>query len=125
MYLLYLSPDIHKLLHQMQLLFISFQCLVTASDHITVSYTHLDVYKRQAENLSRMGADITPTDDGMIIHGGKPLHGTEIDSYLDHRVAMSFAVAGLLCDGSLSIKGGDCVKISYPEFYEDLYRLGE
>lgn len=78
-----------------------------------------------AENLSRMGADITPTDDGMIIHGGKPLHGAEIDSYLDHRVAMSFAVAGLLCDGPLSIKGWDCVKISYPEFYEDLYRLGE
>lgn len=78
-----------------------------------------------AENLSRMGADITPTDDGMIIHGGKPLHGAEIDSYLDHRVAMSFAIAGLLCDGPLSIKGGDCVKISYPEFYEDLYRLGE
>lgn len=78
-----------------------------------------------AENLSRMGADITPTDDGMIIHGSKPLHGAVIDSYLDHRVAMSFAIAGLLCDGPLSIKGGDCVKISYPEFYEDLYRLGE
>ena len=78
-----------------------------------------------AENLSRMGAEITPTDDGMIIHGGKPLHGAVIDSYLDHRVAMSFAIAGLLCDGPLSIKGGDCVKISYPEFYEDLYRLGE
>lgn len=78
-----------------------------------------------AENLSRMGADITPTDDGIIIHGGKPLHGAGIDSYLDHRVAMSFAIAGLLCDGPLSIKGGDCVKISYPEFYEDLYRLGE
>ena len=78
-----------------------------------------------AENLSRMGADITPTDDGMIIHGGKPLHGAVIDSYLDHRVAMSFAIGGLLCDGPLSIKGGDCVKISYPEFYEDLYRLGE
>lgn len=78
-----------------------------------------------AENLSRMGADITPTDDGMIIHGGKPLHGAVIDSYLDHRVAMSFAIAGLLCDGPLSIKGGDCVKISYPEFYEDLYSLGK
>lgn len=78
-----------------------------------------------AENLSRMGADITPTEDGMIIHGGKPLHGAVIDSYLDHRVAMSFAIAGLLCDGPLSIKSGDCVKISYPEFYEDLYRLGE
>ena len=78
-----------------------------------------------AENLSKMGADIIPTEDGMIIHGGKPLHGAVIDSYLDHRVAMSFAIAGLLCDGPLSIKGGDCVKISYPEFYEDLYRLGE
>ncbi len=40
-------------------------------------------------------------------------------------LCMFFAVAGLLCDGPLSIKGGDCVKISYPEFYEDLYRLGE
>ena len=78
-----------------------------------------------AENLSLMGVDITPTEDGMIIHGGKPLHGAVIDSHLDHRIAMSFAVAGLLCDGPLSIKGGDCVNISYPEFYEDLYSLGK
>lgn len=78
-----------------------------------------------AENLSKMGADIIPTEDGMIIHGGKPLHGAVIDSHLDHRVAMSFAIAGLLCDGPLSITGGECVKISYPDFYEDLYRLGE
>ena len=41
------------------------------------------------ESFPAWGADITPTDDGMIIHGGKPLHGAEIDSYLDHRVAMS------------------------------------
>ena len=66
----------------------------------------------------RMGADITPTEDGMIIHGGKPLHGAEIDSYLDHRVAMSFAVAGLLCDGPLSIKGGDCVNDFLSGIYE-------
>ena len=78
-----------------------------------------------AENLSLMGVDITPTEDGMIIHGGKPLHGAVIDSRLDHRIAMSFAVAGLLCDGPLSIKGGDCVNISYPEFYEDLYGLSK
>ena len=78
-----------------------------------------------AENLSLMGVDITPTEDGIIIHGGKPLHGAVIDSHLDHRIAMSFAVAGLLCDGPLSIKGGDCVNISYPEFYEDLYSLGK
>lgn len=76
------------------------------------------------DNLKRMGADIEATEDGMIIHGGRPLKGAEIDSYLDHRVAMSFAVAGTLCEGPLSIKGGDCVNISYPGFYEDLYRLG-
>mgnify|MGYP001108335213 FL=1 len=77
------------------------------------------------ENLRKMGADIQETEDGMIIHGGKALHGAEIDSHLDHRVAMSFAVAGLLCEGTLSIKNGECVNISYPEFYSDLYSLAE
>lgn len=77
------------------------------------------------EGLRRMGADIQPTEDGMIIHGGKPLQGAEINSYLDHRIAMSFAVAGTICDGTMDIVGGDCVNISYPEFYKDLYSLGE
>ena len=77
------------------------------------------------ENLRKMGADIEATPDGMIIHGGRPLHGAEVDSHLDHRVAMSFAVAGLLCDGTLTIRNGECVNISYPEFYNDLYSLAE
>lgn len=76
------------------------------------------------ENLKRMGADIAGTDDGMIIRGGKPLHGAVIDPHMDHRVAMSFAVAGTVCQGTMEITDGDCVKISYPDFYEDLYRLG-
>ena len=75
------------------------------------------------DNLKRMGADIEGTEDGMIIHGGRPLHGAAIDSHLDHRVAMSFAVAGTICDGTVDILNGDCVKISYPEFYNDLYSL--
>ena len=77
------------------------------------------------ENLKRMGADIEGTDDGMIIHGGRPLHSAVIDSHLDHRVAMSFAVAGTICDGIMKIQGGDCVRISYPNFYDDLYSLGQ
>lgn len=77
------------------------------------------------EGLRRMGADIQPTEDGMVIHGGKPLQGAKINSYLDHRIAMSFAVAGTICDGTMDIVGGDCVNISYPEFYKDLYSLGE
>jgi 3-phosphoshikimate 1-carboxyvinyltransferase len=72
-----------------------------------------------------MGVDIEGTDDGMIIHGGQPLHGAVVDSHLDHRVAMSLAIAGTICDGPLDIQGAECVNISYPEFYEDLYSLGE
>ena len=75
------------------------------------------------DNLSRMGAHITATDDGMIIEGGYPLHGAIIDPHLDHRIAMSFAVAALASEGETNIKDSDCVKISYPNFYEDLFKL--
>ncbi len=74
-------------------------------------------------NLKKMGADITATDDGMIIRGGKPLHGAEIESMSDHRIAMSFAVASLLAEGETQIRNADCVTISYPDFYTDLYNL--
>lgn len=76
-----------------------------------------------AENLSAMGADILPTQDGMVIQGGRPLHGAVIDSHLDHRIAMSFAVASLLADGDTEITGEECVGISYPGFYQDLEGL--
>ena len=75
------------------------------------------------DNLSRMGVDITGTDDGMIINGGKPLHGALIDSHLDHRIAMSFAIASLAADGETEIRDAECVNISYPEFYRDLKSL--
>lgn len=75
------------------------------------------------DGLSRMGADIEGTDDGMIIRGGKSLHGAVIDSHLDHRIAMSFAVAALAADGETEILDADCVNISYPEFYRDLKML--
>lgn len=73
--------------------------------------------------LSAMGCDITATKDGMIVNGGKPLHGAVIDSHMDHRIAMSFAVASLIADGNTEIKGSDVVTISYPNFYEDLKKL--
>ncbi len=75
------------------------------------------------DNLTAMGADITGTEDGMIIKGGSPLHGALIQSMADHRIAMSFAVASLLADGTTSIEGGECVNISYPGFYKDLAAL--
>lgn len=75
------------------------------------------------DNLSRMGADVEGTEDGMIIHGGKALHGAYIDSHLDHRIAMSFAVAALAAEGETEIGDAHCVNISYPGFYEDLAGL--
>ncbi len=73
--------------------------------------------------LGAMGCDITGTEDGMIIVGGRPLHGTEVDSHMDHRIAMSFAIASLIAAGETTIKGSDVVNISYPDFYQDLQRL--
>ena len=69
-------------------------------------------------NLRAMGCDVTPTDDGMIIRGGKSLHGAVLDSYLDHRIAMSFAVAGLAAGGETRIRNANCVDISFPGFYD-------
>ena len=74
-------------------------------------------------HLSAMGCDITGTRDGMIIEGGKPLHGTTIDPHMDHRIAMSFAIASLIADGTTEIRDSDIVTVSYPDFYEDLRRL--
>ena len=72
------------------------------------------------ENLSAMGADVEETEDGMIIRGGKPLHGAVIDSHLDHRIAMTFAITGCMAEGETEILGAECVNISYPGFYDDL-----
>ena len=52
-----------------------------------------DRIKTTTEGLLAMGVDVTPTDDGMIIRGGNPVHGGQINSYLDHRIAMAFSIA--------------------------------
>lgn len=75
------------------------------------------------DQLKLMGADIEATDDGMIIKGTKSLHGTVIDSKEDHRIAMSFAIAGIVSEGITTIKGAECVNISFPSFYHDLKNL--
>ncbi len=76
-------------------------------------------------NLNAMGADAEATDDGMIIHGKTPLHHAMINTAKDHRIAMSFAVAALICcdPEPTEITDAECVAISYPEFYNDLNSL--
>lgn len=75
------------------------------------------------KNLTAMGADVRETEDGMVIRGGKPLHGAVIDSKKDHRIAMTFAVTALAASGETEILDADCVNISYPGFYGDLKKL--
>ena len=77
------------------------------------------------QNLTAMGADVEETEDGMIIHGGKPLHGAVIDTKKDHRIAMTFAVAAMAAEGETEILDADCVNISYPKFYQDLMGLAK
>ena len=72
------------------------------------------------EGLLAMGADVTETEDGMVIRGGRPLHGADIFCHEDHRIAMSFAVAALAADGETRLHGAKCVNISYPDFFADL-----
>ena len=70
------------------------------------------------QSLINMDADVIATDDGMIIHGGRPLHGTQISTKLDHRIAMSFTIAGLFADGETTLDNFSCVDISFPNFFE-------
>jgi 3-phosphoshikimate 1-carboxyvinyltransferase len=69
--------------------------------------------------LAKMGAKVEEGQDYMIIHGdgGECLHGTEIETYNDHRMAMSFAVAGLRVSG-VQIMGESCVAKSFPDFWD-------
>jgi 3-phosphoshikimate 1-carboxyvinyltransferase len=73
-----------------------------------------------ASELSRLGAKIEPLPDGMVIYGGRPLSGTEVDSHFDHRLAMSLAVAGLIAKGETTIKHAQVAQVSYPAFWQSL-----
>ena len=79
--------------------------------------------RTMAEGLSRLGATVRETEDGLIIDGGASLHGGAVESYSDHRIAMSFAILSLVTDGEVKISDPDCVNISAPSFYEDLRSL--
>jgi 3-phosphoshikimate 1-carboxyvinyltransferase len=76
-----------------------------------------------SKNLLAMGANLRETRDGLVITGPTPLHGAEIDSFDDHRIAMAFAVAGLIATGETVIKNGECTQISFPGFFDLLAQL--
>jgi 3-phosphoshikimate 1-carboxyvinyltransferase len=78
-----------------------------------------------AENLRRMGAEVEEFPDGLRVAGRQKLRGADIDSHGDHRIAMAFAVAGLVAEGTTVIKNAASVEISFPDFFEVLGRAAE
>ena len=77
------------------------------------------------QNLRAMGARVEQTEDGWRIPGNQKVHGAELESFEDHRIAMAFTVAALRAEGETVIHHPECVAISYPAFFDDLERLVE
>jgi 3-phosphoshikimate 1-carboxyvinyltransferase len=75
------------------------------------------------KNLREMGAEVEEFDDGLVVDGPTRLRGAVIDSGGDHRIAMAFAIAALMASGESKIEGADCVRISFPEFFQLLESL--
>lgn len=78
-----------------------------------------------AANLGRMGAEVEEREDGLKIRGGQTLHGAELESYGDHRIAMAFAIAALAATGDTLIRGAESAAISYPAFFQTLEAIAE
>jgi 3-phosphoshikimate 1-carboxyvinyltransferase len=76
-----------------------------------------------ATQLNRMGAEVTELPDGLEITGGTPLSGTDVDSYTDHRIAMSLAIAALNAAGTTTIHRAEAAGVSYPNFVATLQQI--
>jgi 3-phosphoshikimate 1-carboxyvinyltransferase len=87
-------------------------------------YKESDRIRTTCEMLKNLGADITATEDGMIINGRDSLEGGTVDSFNDHRIVMAAAAASAKCSGDIYIKNAHAVAKSYPAFFEDFNSLG-
>jgi len=82
-----------------------------------------DRIKAIVSELKKMGADIEEKEDGFVVNGPTSLQGAVCESYNDHRIAMSLAVAALLAEGKTVIKNSECIDISFPGFEKTLQNL--
>ncbi|WP_341302308.1 3-phosphoshikimate 1-carboxyvinyltransferase [Lysinibacillus sp. FSL H8-0500] len=70
--------------------------------------------------LTKLGANIEATADGMVIEGPTPLHGASLQTYGDHRIGMMGAIAALITDGAVTLDDAGCIAVSYPSFFEHI-----
>ena len=83
-----------------------------------------DRLRTVADLLSALGGDAVELDDGLLIHGGRPLTGGTVDGCNDHRIVMAAAIAGTVAAGPVTILGAQAVRKSYPTFFDDFQTLG-
>jgi 3-phosphoshikimate 1-carboxyvinyltransferase len=76
-----------------------------------------------AENFKRAGVEIEVREDGFTVPGNQKFHAAQFDSFGDHRIAMAFAVAGLVADGPSEILRAEAASVSFPEFYSTLRKI--
>jgi 3-phosphoshikimate 1-carboxyvinyltransferase len=88
------------------------------SDVQELRYKESDRIAAMTEGLRALGVAVDEREDSMTIHGARRLHGGAIKSYGDHRIAMSFAIAGLLSDSGVEIDDAACADISFPSFFD-------
>lgn len=100
----------------------------TGTTHIVnaarVRLKECDRLHAMAEELNKLGGRVTEEPDGLIIEGTGHLHGGRVQAWNDHRIAMSLAVASQIAEGPVQIDGAECVKKSYPRFWQDVSAMG-
>ena len=98
------------------------QTVIADAEELRVKET--DRIQVVADSLNSMGANVVPTEDGMIITGPTPLHGADLETFGDHRIGMMAAIAALLVrDGNVVLDRAEAINTSYPSFFEDLETL--
>jgi 3-phosphoshikimate 1-carboxyvinyltransferase len=97
--------------------------VTTFSDVKELRYKESDRIKAMTEGLRALGVSVEERVEGMTIEGGRRFHGGAVKSYADHRIAMSFAVAGLSSAGGVDIDDAACVDISFPAFFDLLAQI--
>ena len=118
-------PSIIDELPMMAVIATQAQGTTVIRDAFELRHKETDRIKTVVTNLRKMGARIGELEDGMAIDGGTELEGAEISTHGDHRIAMAFAVAGLVARGETVIKDAECVATSHPTFWEDLESVVE
>ncbi len=122
------GPIIPRLIDEIPVLAVAAACArgdTLVRDAAELRAKETDRVETVASGLARLGVSIEPAADGMGITGGHGLNGTTLESHGDHRLAMAWAIAGLVATGETRINGAEAVDVSYPGFWETLRQVAE